>query len=346
MEAIRQPRAERARRIERGALRTIQADPDLQRRLARALRPLRHHVHDTTDRPFAVQHRRRAAQHLDALDRPRIERERDRAGGRHQPHAVEQRHHRFLPAETAHAQCGAAGAGRHRAGETRGARHRVEHRAIAARVDRVGRDRLDARGRVEARGSSREPVSSGCVSGSAGADGALTLIAGSACRSSGAGAAASAANTPEVAIAQPSRSCSRGPRERARRRRSGATRRGAAPRAPGCVWFSSRRIDLRRVASHAAVPGSPSVAQTSDDTIYQFDSSGFRQVVPAGCVAGAVRRAYSGKLNCTHSLSPCGRLRTANSCWYFTTTPDAGPTRHAVAGRSRPIARESRPTRP
>ncbi|GAU02112.1 hypothetical protein BSLA_01f4030 [Burkholderia stabilis] len=34
-------------------------------------------------------------------------------------------------------------------------------------------------------------------------------------------------------------------------------RHGAAPRAPGCFWISSRRIDLRVVSSPTGLPARP-----------------------------------------------------------------------------------------
>ncbi|RQU99529.1 hypothetical protein EGT41_05430 [Burkholderia cenocepacia] len=83
------------------------------------------------------------------------------------------------------------------------------------------------------------------------------MIAGSACRSSGADAAASAASAPVVAIAQPSKVVQL---RAAHARQAPVFRRGAAwrraPRAGVCpVLVTSYRSSL--VSPHAAGPGSP-----------------------------------------------------------------------------------------
>jgi hypothetical protein len=105
----------------------------------------------------------------------------------------------------------------------------------------------------------------------------VTLIAGNARRSSGAEAAASAANAPEVAIAQPSRVVQL---RAACARQAPVFRRGAA-------WCRSPRAGLLLVfvtsyrSSCGVVAGRPAT-KTSDDTIYHFDSSGFCQLASIG----------------------------------------------------------------
>ncbi|WP_162489880.1 hypothetical protein [Burkholderia cenocepacia] len=92
----------------------------------------------------------------------------------------------------------------------------------------------------------------------------MTLIAGSACRSSCAEAAASAASAPVVAIAQPSKVVQL---RAARARQAPVFRRGAAwrrsPRAGVCpVLVTSYRSSL--VSSHAAGPATRPAGDEND----------------------------------------------------------------------------------
>ncbi|CRS04285.1 hypothetical protein PAERUG_P48_London_17_VIM_2_01_13_03830 [Pseudomonas aeruginosa] len=71
-------------------------------------RLLRHHVDHRAGGAFAVQHRGRAADHVDALDHPRIAGEVHRAHAGVQARAVEQLHHRCMAAEAARREAGTA----------------------------------------------------------------------------------------------------------------------------------------------------------------------------------------------------------------------------------------------
>ncbi|WP_423760017.1 hypothetical protein [Burkholderia sp. NLJ2] len=137
----------------------------------------------------------------------------------------------------------------------------------------------------------------------------MTLIAGNACRSSGARAAASAANAPEVAIAQPSRVVQ--PRA-ARARQAPVFRRDTAwcrsPRAGLFLDFvTSYRSSCGVVAGRAA----RTAGRRRKRQMIQYINS-FRQGFVSLRRPSLPRRTCSGKPNRTHSVSPCCRLRTAN----------------------------------
>ena len=71
-------------------------------------RLLRHYVDHRAGGAFAVQHRGRATDHVDALDHPRIAGEVHRAHAGVQARAVEQLHHRRMAAEAARREAGTA----------------------------------------------------------------------------------------------------------------------------------------------------------------------------------------------------------------------------------------------
>ena len=149
VEAVRQLVVDRAAAAERNPRRALGAAADLQLVPDRAARRLlRHDVDDPADRAFAVDHRRRAAQHVDMVDRPRVERKRD-ADRAVRAHAVIELRDRRRADEAARAELRAAVAGMRRCADAGGAAHRVDDRAVAARVERLAIDLLDARGRFE-----------------------------------------------------------------------------------------------------------------------------------------------------------------------------------------------------
>lgn len=116
-----------------------------------ARRLLGHHVDGAADGTLAVHHRGRAAQHLDAVDRPGVEREGDGTRACVEARAVEELHHRAVARETARHHRGAAIAGAGRAGDASGAGGGIDHRDVAACADGVARQHFDAGRRFQRR---------------------------------------------------------------------------------------------------------------------------------------------------------------------------------------------------
>ncbi|MNK89019.1 hypothetical protein D3C87_1090120 [compost metagenome] len=134
--AVRQVVVDLAATVEGHARGLLRAARDLEFVLDRAAdRLLLHHVHHAADGPLAIHDRCGAAQHLDAVYRPRIEREGHRAGGHVHARAVQQLHDRALAGEAARGQRGAAVARGRIAGDAGGAGHRLAHALVAPRAD-------------------------------------------------------------------------------------------------------------------------------------------------------------------------------------------------------------------
>ena len=165
VEAVRQLVVDRAAAAERNPRRALGAAADLQLVPDRAARRLlRHDVDDPADRAFAVDHRRRAAQHVDMVDRPRVERKRD-ADRAVRAHAVIELRDRRRADEAARADsepplpgCGDA--------LMPAARLTASTIALSPRVSSVLRSICSTLAGVSSEVRPRRlPVSSGCVSG-------------------------------------------------------------------------------------------------------------------------------------------------------------------------------------